>query len=116
MIDKLKRAQRTAQQIQDQTRNVASGSEITLCHKIDKPLVVYRYDVQNNFAYITVYLHFRCEILNEPLHLRCGSYLHEQIHQRTLLSNHELRLNKKYIWKALKFNTAKIVANDTPPA
>ena len=25
------------------------------------------------------YLHFHCESLNEPLHLRCGSYLHEQI-------------------------------------
>ena len=29
--------------------------------------------------YITYYLHFHCESLNEPLHLRCGSYLHEQI-------------------------------------
>ena len=28
---------------------------------------------------ITYYLHFYCESLNEPLHLRCGSYLHEQI-------------------------------------
>ena len=27
----------------------------------------------------TKYLHFHCESLNEPLHLRCGSYLHEQI-------------------------------------
>ena len=26
-----------------------------------------------------VYLHFHCESLNEPLHLRCGSYLHEQM-------------------------------------
>ena len=26
-----------------------------------------------------IYLHFHCESLNEPLHLRCGSYLHEQI-------------------------------------
>ena len=25
------------------------------------------------------YLHFHCESLNEPVHLRCGSYLHEQI-------------------------------------
>ena len=25
------------------------------------------------------YLHFQWESLNEPLHLRCGSYLHEQI-------------------------------------
>ena len=25
------------------------------------------------------YLHFHCESLNEPLHLRCGLYLHEQI-------------------------------------
>ena len=25
------------------------------------------------------YLHFNCKSLNEPLHLRCGSYLHEQI-------------------------------------
>ena len=28
---------------------------------------------------ITLYLHFHCESLNEPLHLRCGSYLYEQI-------------------------------------
>ena len=28
---------------------------------------------------ITQYLHFHCESLNEPLHLRCGSYLHELI-------------------------------------
>ena len=28
---------------------------------------------------IYLYLHFHCESLNEPLHLRCGSYLHEQI-------------------------------------
>ena len=28
---------------------------------------------------ITQYLNFHCEPLNEPLHLRCGSYLHEQI-------------------------------------
>ena len=27
---------------------------------------------------IEQYLHFHCESLNEPLHLRCGSYLHEQ--------------------------------------
>ena len=27
----------------------------------------------------SIYLHFQCESLNEPLHLRCGSYLHEQI-------------------------------------
>ena len=26
-----------------------------------------------------LYLHFHCESLNEPLHLRCGSYLHEHI-------------------------------------
>ena len=25
------------------------------------------------------YLHFHCDSLNEPLHLRCGPYLHEQI-------------------------------------
>ena len=25
------------------------------------------------------YLHFHYESLNEPLHLRCGSYIHEQI-------------------------------------
>ena len=31
---------------------VASGSEITQCNKIDKPLVVYRFDVHNNVAYI----------------------------------------------------------------
>ena len=28
---------------------------------------------------ILQYLHFHCESLNEPLHLRCGLYLHEQI-------------------------------------
>ena len=28
---------------------------------------------------ILKYLHFHCESLNEPLHLRCGSYLHEQV-------------------------------------
>ena len=28
---------------------------------------------------ILLYLHFHCESLNEPLHLRRGSYLHEQI-------------------------------------
>ena len=28
---------------------------------------------------IIEYLHFHCESLNEPLHLRCGSYHHEQI-------------------------------------
>ena len=28
---------------------------------------------------ISRYLHFHCESLNEPSHLRCGSYLHEQI-------------------------------------
>ena len=28
------------------------------------------------------YLHFHCESVNEPLHLRCGSYLHEQIDLR----------------------------------
>ena len=27
----------------------------------------------------TLYLHFHCESLNEPLHLKCCSYLHEQI-------------------------------------
>ena len=26
-----------------------------------------------------LYLHFHCESLNEPVHLRCGSYLHEQV-------------------------------------
>ena len=29
--------------------------------------------------HILLYLQFYCESLNEPLHLRCGSYLHEQI-------------------------------------
>ena len=28
---------------------------------------------------VHLYLHFHCESLNEPLHLRCGSYFHEQI-------------------------------------
>ena len=28
---------------------------------------------------ITIYLHFHCESLNEPLHLKRGLYLHEQI-------------------------------------
>ena len=27
-----------------------------------------------------MYLHFRCESLNEHVHLRCPSYLHRQIH------------------------------------
>ena len=31
------------------------------------------------FMCTSEYLHFHCESLNEPLHLRCGSYLHEQI-------------------------------------
>ena len=26
-----------------------------------------------------IYLHFHWESLNEPLHLKCGLYLHEQI-------------------------------------
>ena len=30
-------------------------------------------------TFIQQYLHFHCESLNEPLHLRCGSYLHDQI-------------------------------------
>ena len=39
------------------SNDVASGSEIKPCNKIDKPLVVYRfwgkrYDVHNNVAYI----------------------------------------------------------------
>ena len=29
--------------------------------------------------FIWTYLHFQCKSLNEPLHLRCRSYLHEQI-------------------------------------
>ena len=33
----------------------------------------------HEFTIILIYLHFHCESLNEPLHLRCGSYLHEQI-------------------------------------
>ena len=35
----------------------------------------------NNISNVKVhlYLHLHCESLNEPLHLRCGSYLHEQI-------------------------------------
>ena len=41
--------------------NVASGSEITPCNKIDKPLVVYRFS--GNVAYIiTKYNVFRTEI------------------------------------------------------
>ena len=36
--------------------DIASGSELTSCIKIDKPLVVYRFwerfDVHNNIAYI----------------------------------------------------------------
>ena len=31
------------------------------------------------FTSIGLYLHFHCESLNEPLYLRYGSYLHEQI-------------------------------------
>ena len=34
---------------------------------------------QKSFSSLYLYLHFHCESLNEPLHLRCGSYLHEQI-------------------------------------
>ena len=42
---------------EDLSYDVASGSEITPCNKICKPLVVYRftgkgYDVHNNVAYI----------------------------------------------------------------
>ena len=45
-------------------------------------------NVDSQWKYnIFIYLHFHCESLNEPLHLRCGSYLHEQItfepHQHT---------------------------------
>ena len=29
-----------------------------------------------------IYLHFHCKSLNEPLHLRCGSYLREQLDLR----------------------------------
>ena len=41
--------------------DVASGSEIMPCNKIDKPLVVYRfyekrYDVHNNVVYILTHL------------------------------------------------------------
>ena len=31
------------------------------------------------YVVIYKYLHFHCESLNEPLHLRCNLYLHEQI-------------------------------------
>ena len=36
--------------------DVASGSDITLCNKIDKPLVVNRFDVHDNVAYIMIKL------------------------------------------------------------
>ena len=38
------------------------------------------YEGMNHISNVKVhlYLHFPCESLNEPLHLRCGSYLHEQ--------------------------------------
>ena len=43
--------------IKNLSYDVASGNEISVCNKIDKPLVVYkftgkRYDVHNNAAYI----------------------------------------------------------------
>ena len=38
----------------DLSNDVASGSQITPCNKIDKPLVVYRFlgNLDNNVAYI----------------------------------------------------------------
>ena len=46
-------------------------------------------DMQILFVNIPIYLHFHCESLNEPLHLRCSSLLHERIdlshsHLRTI--------------------------------
>ena len=35
--------------------------------------------MSNDEVSITQDFHFHCESLNVPLHLRCGSYLHEQI-------------------------------------
>ena len=35
--------------------------------------------VESLYVVMALYLHFNCESLNEPLHLRCRSYLHEQI-------------------------------------
>ena len=47
------------------------------CTKINGVmLAVFVYD---NSLSISEYLHFHCEFLNEPLYLRCCSYLHEWI-------------------------------------
>ena len=33
--------------------------------------------VVESYIFINSYLHFHCESVNEPLHLRCGSYLYK---------------------------------------
>ena len=43
-----------------------------------------------------IYLHFHCESLNEPLHLRCGSYLHNFIVFSEILIGPLAKLNCFY--------------------
>ena len=57
-------------------RDNVSGS-VPSC---DCSVVLFYLNKVNGVAVVnTKYLHFHCESLNEPLRLRCGSYLHEQI-------------------------------------
>ena len=42
-------------------------------------IVGYYVHVMPLYMYLYLHFHSDCESLNEPLHLRCGSYLHEQI-------------------------------------
>ena len=42
-------------------------------------IVVHVFHGQTQFCSFHLYFHFHCESLNEPLHLRFGSYLHKQI-------------------------------------
>ena len=58
---------------------------------------------------IVKYLHFHCVSLNEPLHLRCRSYLHEQIdlshtHIRTIWVGQRQRHPKTLLvyWRLLE--------------
>ena len=58
-----------------------SQSQVT--YKPVAPMGNKHYDTQmttKSHTYYKLYLHFNCESLNEPLHLRCCSYLHERIY------------------------------------
>ena len=46
---------------------------------VNKIYVIVTLGWQDSIIINLSYLHFQCESLNEPLHLRCGSYIHEQI-------------------------------------